>query len=241
MKIILSVATLGLVFLLGCFFLPWKNINWGSFKFLNQETVTVTGQAKSSQKSEIASFNAGVSSVNDDKEKAVSEVNQKLTAIIEAVKNFGIKPEDIKTQNLSVYQNQESFYEEGRQKQRLGQWQVNNTIAITLRSVDRASDMTDLLTKSGATNVYGPNFTIDNAATAENSLLDDAMKDAREKAERIAKAGGKKLGRVISVSEGYSSPGVIMPMMAEHAGGGAPIEPGSQTVSKSLTVVFGLE
>ncbi|MBI3385404.1 SIMPL domain-containing protein [Candidatus Gottesmanbacteria bacterium] len=242
MKIILSPIILGLVLLLGFYFLPWKNVNWGNIKFLAQETVTVSGEAQSKQQAQIASFNVGVSAVNDDKQKAVDEVSQKITAIIEAVKNFGIKKEDIKTQNLSVYQSQQTYYDNGVLKQKPGQWQVNNTVLVTLRDVSRASELTDLLTKGGATNVYGPNFTIDNTIQPETSLLDDAMKNAREKAEKIAMAGGKKLGKVISVTEGISQTKIYPIMAAERGGGGgAPIEPGSQTISKSVTVVFELE
>lgn len=242
MKIILSAVLLGLILLLGFFFLPWKYVNWGNIKLLNQETVTVVGEAKSQLKNQVANFNAGVSSVTDDKDKAIKEVNQKVEALITAIKDFGITSRDIKTQSLSVFQQEETYYDNAVQKQRPGQWRVNNTIDITLRDVDRASALADLLTKSGATNVYGPNFTIDNTIQPETSLLYDAMKNAREKADIIAKASGKKLGKVISVTEGFSQPGIMPMMFAEKAGGaGAPVEPGSKTISKSVTVVFGLE
>jgi uncharacterized protein YggE len=240
-KIFLAVVLFCAIAIAASFLLPWKNINWGNLKLLSQETVTVVGEAQSQEKSQIASFNAGVSSVSDDKEKAVSEVNQKVQLIIDAVKTFGISSEDIKTQSLSVYQTQESYYEDGRQKQRPGQWQVNNTIDITLRNVEQASELANLLTKSGATNVYGPNFTLDYSKQANNALLGDAMKNARDKAEKIAAFGGKKLGKVINVVEGYSTPNIYTMMKSQAGGGGAPIEPGSQTVFKSLTVTFGLE
>lgn len=237
-----AVIIFGIILLAGAYFIPWKNINWGNINIKPVETVTVIGEAKSQIKSQVANFNAGVSAINDNKDVAVAEVNQKIDAIITAVKNFGIPAQDIKTQNLSVYQQEETYYAEGIQKQRPGQWRINNTIDITLRNIDQASALADLITKSGATNVYGPNFTVDNTTSAQNELLGEAMKDALSKAEIIARSGGKKVGGVVSVTEGTSAVG-FFPMSAsrEGFGGGAPVQPGSQTVQKTVTVVYELK
>lgn len=207
------------------------------------ETVTVQGEAKSLQKNQIATFSAGADAVNDKKETAVNEVNQKVTTIIQAAKDFGIDQQDIKTQSLSVYQSEEVYYEGGVQKSRKGQWRVSNTVEITLRDVSKASDLATILTNGGATNVYGPNFQMDNTNTAEKGLYDEAMKDAKEKAEIIAKSAGRKLGKVLTVNDGGTSVGAYYPMNAkmDGMGGGSPVEGGSTTVSKTITVSFEFE
>lgn len=197
------------------------------------DSVTVTGEAKSEQKTQVATFNAGVMVISDNKESAVNEVNTKMEAIIASVKNFGVEAKDIKTQNLSIYQ---------QEQPRTGEWRVSNDISIKLRDVDKATDLTSLLTASGATSVYGPSFTVDDTGQAESGLVEQAIKNAREKAEIMAAASGRKVGKVVKISEGYSAPGLYP--MAERSmagGGGAPLEPGSQTVTKSVTVVFELK
>lgn len=229
------------ILLVAAFVLPWRNINWGRMSLTPTETVTVNGEAKSIQKNQIASFTAGVGVVNDNKEVAVKEVNTKVEALLKTIKDFGVKPEDIKTQNLNIYQNQEMYYDNGVQKSRKGQWSVNNSLEITLRNVDNAAKLTDLLSSSGATNVYGPNFRFDDTGAIEKTLFDGAMKDAKDKAEIIAKASGRKLGKVVSVNEGSGSNNVYsMFAKADTGMGGAPVEVGSGTVSKSLTVSFEL-
>lgn len=211
------------------------------FGYKRDSKVTVTGEAKSQQKTQVATFNAGVSVTNDNKDTAVGEVNKKIQVVIDAVKGFGIKEEDIKTQNLSIYQMDETYYEEGSPKSRPGQWRVSNDVSIKLRDIERASSLVDLLTKSGATSVYGPSFALDDTQEAEADLVDQAIKNAREKAEAMAKASGRKLGKVVTVSEGASSPPGIFALSERGGGGGAPIEPGSQTVSKTVTVTFELK
>lgn len=235
--------TIALV-LLAVYVLPLNKISWGKVAWMPGETVTVIGEAKSVEKNQIASYSAGVESVNDKKEVAVAEVNTKVESLIKAAKEFGIKAEDIKTQNLSVYQGEEMYYDNGVQKSRKGQWRVNNSVEITLRNIDQAAKLADLLTNSGATNVYGPNFRMDDTNLVETTLFDGAMKNALEKAEAVAKSSGRKVGKVLTVTEGGAT-GVIGPMLYSAkdgmGGGGAQVEPGSSTVYKSVIVVYELK
>lgn len=228
------------IFLSGVYFLPWDSINWGKLQLFPSQTVTVFGAAKTQQKSQVATFTAGVNSVKDNKDEAVSEVNQKIDALVTAVKKFGIKPEDIKTQNLSIYRQEESYWENDRQKTRPGQWRVDNSVEITLRDVNNTSSLMELLSQSGATNVYGPNFALDDTKESEKGLLQEAIKNATEKAQIIAQSSGKKLGKLISVNEGQQTNAVFM-SEGMGAGGGGSVEPGTGTVSKTVTVVFELK
>lgn len=234
-------STLALLAVL--YFFPWRMITWGKIVMGPERMVTVTGYAESKEKNEIANFSAGVNSVKDSKDEAVSEVNGKISAITTAIKEFGVDAADIQTQSMSVYQRQETYYDNGVQKSKPGQWDVNNTISVTLRDVSRASAMADLLTASGATNVYGPNFQLDTSAKAEDSLISDAIADARIKAEAMAKASETSLDKIISVTEGSSS-NLIYPMYAARdgmGGGGSAVEPGSTKISKTVTVVWSLK
>ncbi len=201
--------------------------------------MTVVGEASSQENNQVARFNAGVNAVNDNKEVAINEVNDKIKAVIESVKSFGVEEADIKTQNMNIYQNQESYYEGDRQKQRFGQWNVSNTIEISLRQVDKANELADLLSRSGANNVWGPDFSLDETAEAEEALMEKAIANAKDKAEKMAAASGAKLGKVIQVIEGGAG-NVISPMyrMEGAGGGGAAVEPGSTKVTKTVTVTF---
>lgn len=237
----LKGIVLGILFLGAVFFIPWKRVDWGRLQLTPSRTVTVTGTAESQEQNQIASFSAGVSAVNDDKNAAIDEVNQKIKDIIETAKSFGIAAKDIETQNLSVHQDEEAFYEEGVQKRRPGQWRVNNTISVTLREIERAEELADLLTRSGATNVYGPNFRMDDTQPAEETLLGKAIENAREKAEKIAQASQGQIGQVISVTEGSQAAPVYRALETGGFGGGVPLEPGSTTLRKTVTVVFELK
>lgn len=225
------------------YFFPWKYITWGKIVMTPERMVTVTGYAESKEKNQIANYSAGVNSVKDNKDEAIKEVNDKIAAITAAVIGFGVDASDIQTQSMSVYQRQDTYYDNGVQKSRPGQWDVNNTISVVLRDVNRASALADLLTNSGATNVYGPNFQLDTTKKAEDALTAEAIANAQIKAEAMAKASGTVLDKIVSVSEG-SNGGAVYPLSAmdgRGGGGGAAVQPGSTTVSKTVTVVWSLK
>lgn len=224
--------------------LPWRNIEWGKIRSGAVQTITVTGEAKSKQEVQSATFTAGVTQFDNDKDKAIKDVNDKINQLVTAVKNFGIKPEDIQTQSISYYQNQESYWDNGVQKMRAGQWSVSNQIEIKLHDLNNADKLADLLAKSGANNVYGPNFSVDDTQQVETEMMSAAMSNARVKAEALAKAGAKQLGQIVSVTEGpTSSSGQVM--YARGMGGGgseaSAMEPGSQSVTKTVVVVYELK
>jgi|WetSurSiteA1Bulk_404760.scaffolds.fasta_scaffold00041_27 uncharacterized protein len=221
--------------------IPFKDIKWGKIQLSTPETVTVSGSAKTQIKSQVASFSAGVSSTKDSKQEAIDEVNKKMESITQVAVDFGIDKNDIKTENLSVYQGEESYWEDGKQKTRPSQWHVNNSLSIKLRDTAKASEFAAELFKTEATNVYGPNFTVENQDEVETSLMQEAIKDARNKAEIMAIAGGKKLGGIVSIQESGSSISPVSYSLKEAGGGGPAVEPGSSTVSKDIMVVFELK
>lgn len=208
---------------------PWKT---GS--------VTVTGEAKMDAMPQVASFNASVSVSDDNKDTAVSSVNKKMTDLIASLKAFGIDEADIQTQSVTTYENQGAeilIYPPRDLNQK--KWTASNSIEIKLRDTSKASALANLLNSSGATGVSGPNFAVDNTKTYDSELLNKAVADARTKAQNMAIAGGRKLGKMITVSEyGVSQP---IPYALEAKAGdsrGAPIEPGTQTLYKTVTVTF---
>jgi len=206
------------------------------------KTITVIGSAQSQVSNQIATFSVSVDIQNKDKQKAVNEAAAKANEIVGALTSFGIPDKDILTQNMNIYQNQDPYYENGTTVYKPGDWHANYSISITLRDLTRSDALTALLVKFEKTTMYGPNLTIDQAQIDEASILVKAIVDAKTKAEKIAKASGKKLGAVISIVEGSNYNGTIMygDLKGLGGGGGLPVEAGSTTVSKTVTVTFRL-
>jgi uncharacterized protein len=246
---VLTACLIVVMLFLAMLAFPWSRINWGKIRFSQDRNIVVTGFASNQTTNQKASFSVGVQATNDDKQKAIDETNQKSNEIVEAVKTFGIPPEDVKTQNLSIYQDEQFVTDGGVQRSRKGQWRASVNIDVTIKDAtkDKVTQFNDMISKTSATNVYGPNFTVDNdkALELENELLSKAIEDAKKKAESVAKSNGLAVGKILSVVDGgggYGGPIIPFAKEAAMGGGGGPaqVEPGSSSISKSVTVTFEL-
>lgn len=237
MKDKLLVVGIAMIF----FGLVFPLVRWGSLVVQPPQTITVSGYAEREEKNEVAQFYAGVTATNADKQAAIDEVNKQMAQVIEKLKGFGIADADIKTQSLSVYQDQEQVTEGGRQRYQAGNWRVNNSVQIKLRDGARASELLSLLGESGLTDISGPNFSLDSSDENRAELLQQAVEKAKEKAAHVAEANKKKLGKVLSISEGAGGAPIMYDFARSQSGGGGPVEPGTSTVGATATVVFELK
>jgi len=234
MKIIFGLIFL-LAALVGSWFTPWSQ---------PRAMITVTGEAKQAVANQIANFNVSVTQTNKDKQVAVEAVNQEMDKIIKTVKELGIEAKDITTQNVSVYEvgQPEIMIYPPRPNSGEKQWQASNSLEIILRNIDQAQALADLLQGFPLAQVFGPGFSVDDASEADADLLTEAVADARQKAAKVAAASGRKLGKVITVSETGSYP-IYRGLEAASSRDAVstPIEPGSSQMSQIVTVVFELK
>ena len=239
--------------------LPIDKINWGRISILPAATITVTGSAQSDVANQMATFNATVTATNADKQTAIDKVNTQMTTLLKSLKDFGIADADIKTESISVNQMPVRIpqgttsngattltYPVPPQGTGNGDWQASNSVSITLRDLTKSSSLTDLLNTSGATNVYGPNLTTGtNTSATDADLLAKAVADAKSKAVAVAESGGQTLGKMINVQESgsnYSMPMTFATKDSSAIGSApAPVQPGTSTLYKSVTVTYELK
>ncbi|MGE3857251.1 MAG: SIMPL domain-containing protein, partial [Dehalococcoidia bacterium] len=92
--------------------------------------------------------------------------------------------------------------------------------------------------------VNGISFTVDQPEQFLTQARDEAVKNARARAEVLAKAAGVTLGAARSVTESTNGGPVPFPerAMAAPAVGGAatPINPGEQTLTLTVNVTYNI-
>jgi len=223
------------LFFAGVFLLPWKMVDWGKLRLSTERTITVSGVAKMQQRNQIARFTVGAEETGSSKSAVTNNVNRSMEEVISLVKQFGVEEKDIKTQRISVGE-----FTDWRDN--LKKWRASNSVEVILREVDRASELTDLLNNSVATQVYGPSLSVDDTSEAEAELLGRAVEKAREKAELLLEASGEDLGGIVSINEGASTSIRPLSMIGAREeiglGAPAPVEVGSTEISKTVTVIF---
>lgn len=155
------------------------------------------------------------------------------TRLIEAVRASGIEARDVRTTGLSVSPRfndveRERAQQEARAPRILG-YVVENQFELRFRDLARASDIIGALFAAGANRVNGPTFTLADPAPARRLAERDAIRQGMAEAANYAAAMGKRVGRVLRVSErrGYGNDPVSDEIMVTGSRiARTPIEPG---------------
>lgn len=85
-------------------------------------------------------------------------------------------------------------------------YQTANAFSIKTKNVEKVNELIKSLYRDGATTISNISFTSDDKGKTEQKARELAVKDAKEKASLIAKAGGKQLGRLVSITDDNVSP-----------------------------------
>lgn len=172
-------------------------------------------------------------------EQATDDLAKKGNAVLDAMKKLGIAEADLKTQNISV---QPSYdYADGRQM--LRGYVGSQQLEVKLRDTNMSGDVIARATEAGANQIGGVSFKSDDPEAQQLAAEQDAIANARTKAEDLADALGVSLGKVknYSAQQNYGSP---MPyaLEAKAMGGDTVTSPqvpaGTQETQATVTVTY---
>lgn len=230
-------AIVVLVIAFGAFYLkPWQT--------KPGQTISVSAIGTAKAVPNVAKITATVETKNPNIDLARQLNETKVSAIIVKLTGAGIDKEDIKTQNISAgqaYEPTTMIY-----PPRPNTNSFSTSLEVTIRNFDTADSIIQTLTQNGATNLYGPNLTVDDEKlnAAKSEARKKAVENAKIKAQELASASGRKIGKAVKIQEqgDYAYP---IPMMAV---GGADlrekassIQPGQDEVSINVQVDFELK
>lgn len=204
-------------------------------------TISVTGVGEVIIVPDAANIQIGVQVFSEELADAQAMSTEQITAIINTLTEAGIDEKDIQTSNYSVSIRQQ-YDEQGIATAVLG-YDIYNTLSVTVRDLDSLGEILDQVVAAGANQIYGIYFFSTDLTSATAQAREAAVADAQERANQLAAAAGVSVGRILNISEGYSS----APMPVDYGKGyaaesdaaaGVPIQTGSQSVQISVTMTF---
>jgi hypothetical protein len=162
---------------------------------------------------------------------------------MEVLVGLGIAQEDIQTSNYSLYAEQK-YGDQGAEG--ISGYRVSNQVSVTIRDIERVSEVLEAVTKAGANNIYGVEFILSETGTLESQARANALKNAQNRAAELAKMSGVNLGEILAISEVISP---LTPVYRYGMGGGAEaaavpapsISPGQVSVSTQVQVTYELK
>ncbi|WP_028920628.1 SIMPL domain-containing protein [Pseudoxanthomonas suwonensis] len=202
--------------------------------------LSVSAQAEASRAPDIATVSAGVVTQAADGNTAMRQNAEQMNRVLAAIRAAGVADKDVQTSGINLHP--QYRYEEN-QPPRITGYQASNTVNVKLRDVAKMGKVLDALVASGANQINGPSFGIDDPEPLYDQARVEALRRARDRAETYAKALDLRVRRIVSISEGGAAMPVPMPrmaMMKADAYESTPVAAGESSVSVNLDVVFEL-
>lgn len=190
---------------------------------------------------DVAIISAGVVTRAPTAGVAIGENATRMERVLAALKRAGVADRDVQTSSLNL--NPEYRYAENQPPQLVG-YSVSNQVSIRFRDIRNSGRILDALVAEGANQINGPSLTIDKAEAALDEARMNAVANGRARAELYARALGKRVARVVSVSEsggGYPQPPMPMAERSMAAQADSKIVPGEQKLQVTVSMVFDLQ
>lgn len=223
---------------------------WQSWKGIERESklqVSVTGEGKVAAKPDVVRISASVLTTAPALADAESENAAKSQKIVAYLKSAGVSEADIKTTSFAIQPQYatpspcRSFPCPVDTRLNIVGYEVRNSLEVTIRDIGKASGILGGVVDAGANDVGGLNFTFDKPDELRAAARAQAIADARAKAERLARDLGKRLGRIVSFSEGGSTPPPVFFGREAAIASGVPapaIQPGENEVRASVSITY---
>jgi uncharacterized protein YggE len=201
--------------------------------------ISVTGEATISVPPDLAQVEGGVTSEAKTAREASEANNAAMGKVLLALKGAGIDEKDFQTSRLSL-QPQSAPNRSSGPPVIVG-YRASNRVTIRLRDVTKVASVIDTLVGAGANDIGGINFMVAQASKLLDEAREQAVADARRKAEIYAKAAGVTLGAPISISEGGSPVPMQFRKMAGAMASTAPVAQGEETIGVTVSVSWAIK
>ena len=203
-------------------------------------TITAVGTGSASASPDVATAQIGVETQSASPEDATRQNEERMKAVVEALRAADIDTKDIQTAYYSLWVEQRYDPEKG---QPTGEYiyHVSNALSVKIRALSEVGAILSEAVEAGANNISGVTFSIEDTSALEMEAREKAVADAKARAERLAQLSGVELGEVVLVSEVIGGPAPIVMERAMGGGGGVSIEPGQLEVSMQVQMSFAIE
>ena len=211
----------------------------------NPRVINVSGSGRATAAPDVAYVTLGVESRDADAAAAVADNTARMQAVMDVLTNEGMAPEDIQTVSYQMWLEQ-AVNPKGVPEAEIGQeveerYHVTNQVRATVRDLEGVGTVLQKALAAGANSVAGITFAVENTTTLRREARNEAIGDAKAKADQLAAGLGATVGAVQSVSEygGGSEPAyAVREAYGMGGGGGVPVSSGELAVAVEIQVSF---
>jgi uncharacterized protein YggE len=212
----------------------------------NIHTLFTTGIASSKVKTDKVIVSLGVQTTNNTASAALVTNSEKLNKVINKLKAAGVKGNETSTSSFSIFPNY-NYSQSPSATGKITGFTVSNSIQIESSNINNISKWIDTAVAAGSNNVNNVDFALSDKRVEEtkNNLIEQAINNAKTKADIAASALGLKILVVKSISLNEFNTHPPEPFLAKESlatgtspiNAATPIISGKEQVSISVSMV----
>lgn len=210
-----------------------------------QQGIWVSGQGKVSAAPDIANLQLGIEAQEASVAAAQSQAAEAMDKVMEALDDNGVAEKDIQTQYFNI--SKVTRWDDDNQQEVVLGYRVTNTVTAKIRDIEKAGAIIDAVALAGGdlTRINSIYFSVDDLTPYQKEARDEAMDDAKNKAEQLASLAGVELGKPTYISESFylpSSQRYDVPIMeaGRSSASSTIISPGEMEITLSVQVTYAI-
>jgi uncharacterized protein len=242
--LLISVIGIGIIAILGLLVQLTGGFRTALVSNSTNQGIIVNGEGLIAVKPDISRVSLGVEAEAATAGEAQRKNSEQMSKIIVGLKNLGLAAKDIQTTEFSLFPDRR-FIKELNQEKVVG-YRAVNQVTVTVRDMAKLGKAIDQSIKSGANNIQNVSFEVESPEKWRGKAIEKAIKDARSKAEAMAKASGVKIKKIITMNEStievrpYQMDSFKRAELQDAIGAVTPIESGNVKVTANVQVIFGV-
>lgn len=205
--------------------------------------ISVVGSGIVLAQPNVARVTLGAEIFDQSLANAQAEASRRMDAVVNKLKAEGIPESDIRTVSFTI----NPLYDQRDSQSVLRGYQVQNLVEVRTTMIGSLGPLLDDAIAAGATRVFGVRFESDNMDALKAQARDQAVQNARSKAEQLARTTGVSLGKVLAIEE--ADAGGVTPVrqaapaaaLAAAPAPQTPIQPGELQVNTTVHVVWSIQ
>ncbi len=210
-----------------------------------QEGIFVSGTGEVAVEPDIVSLRLGIEAQATTVAEAQDQASEAMDEVMSALTGSGVANKDIQTQYYSI--RQVTRWDSDKDEEVVIGYLVTNMVTAKIRDVDEAGSVIDAVAEAGGdlTRIDSISFSVDDPSDYYEEAREEAMAEAKAKAQQLASLGGVTLGRPIYISESTYAP-IVAPRVAYGYAEAAvavetPISPGEVEITLTVQVAYAIQ
>ena len=173
-------------------------------------TITISGEGEVYAKPDLSLIDLMVKTEAKTVAAAMELNSQKMNKIIEAVKAREVVEGDLQTKTFNVYpryewqKSESSIFPEGERI--LVGYEVQQELTVKIRDLTKIGSIIQCATEAGANQIGDLQLLVDEEEIFKTQAREEAIQQAKEKAQNLASQLGVRLGPIVSFREQAATP-----------------------------------